>query len=551
MIKTRLYRLWYSLSAPGLLLGTLFFAVSLSPSLIPRPFELQAVLSGIALAAGYGLGVFVFWLWRFMELPVVRGRWLRWLKLGFGVISLAIATSFLVQAASWQNHLRALMELPPAETTRPFTVGVLALLIFVTLLALARLLRWFKLSLARHMGRVMPPRVALVLGVLVTLTLVWGLLSGVLARLALNSFDASFQQLDAYVEVDVGPPADPTASGSAESLLDWAELGRQGRRFVSRTPSLEDIMHLTPGPWQRPVRTYVGLNSAEDPRQRAQLALAEMKRIGAFDRELLVVVVPTGTGWVDPGAIRSIEHLYSGRVASVAVQYSYLPSWLSLLAQPDSGQDTARALFEAVYDHWRGLPANRRPRLYLHGLSLGALNSERAADIWDLIADPIDGALWSGPPFRSPTWQWASRNRVADSPAWLPRFRDGSVIRFANQDGGLENFDAPWGPLRIAYLQYASDPITFFEPSSFYREPAWMRDPRGPDVSDRLRWYPVVTFLQLAADIAAAEVAPIGYGHAYATEHYIDTWFALTEPAGWTEASLKRLKREIGDLNPD
>jgi uncharacterized membrane protein len=551
MIKTRIYRLWYSLSAPGLLLGTLFFAVSLSPSLIPRPFELQALLSGIALAAGYGLGVSLCWLGKFMELPMARGRWRRWLKLGFGLLCVAIAISFLVQASGWQNHLRGLMEMPPAETGRPLTVGLLALLIFILVLGVARLLRWFKRYLARHMRRVMPPRVALVMGALVTLMLVWGLLSGVMARLALNSFDASFQQLDAYIEDDIDPPENPTASGSAESLIGWDDLGRQGRRYISATPELEDIMRLSPGPWQRPARTYVGLNSAEDPRERAQLALNEMMRTGAFDRELLVIIVPTGTGWVDPGGIRSLEYLYSGRVASVAIQYSYLPSWLSLLAQPDSGEETARALFQAVYGHWRTLPPNRRPRLYLHGLSLGALNSERAADIWDLIVDPIDGALWSGPPFRSPTWQWVSANRAPDSPAWLPRFRDGSVIRFANQRGGLEDFDAPWGPLRIAYLQYASDPIVFFQPSALYREPAWMRDPRGPDVSDRLRWYPVVTFLQLAADVAAAEVAPIGYGHAYASEHYIDAWYALTEPAGWTEETLERLKREIGDLNSD
>lgn len=58
------------------------------------------------------------------------------------------------------------------------------------------------------------------------------------------------------------------------------------------------------------------------------------------------------------------------------------------------------------------------------------------------------------------------------------------------------------GPFRIAFLQYASDPVTFFDPAVLYREPEWMREPRGPDVSTELRWYPVVTMLQLLADIA-------------------------------------------------
>jgi ATP-dependent HslUV protease ATP-binding subunit HslU len=42
---------------------------------------------------------------------------------------------------------------------------------------------------------------------------------------------------------------------------------------------------------------------------------------------------------------------------------------------------------------------------------------------------------------------------------------------------------AVWGPLRIVFLQYASDPITFFRPDILYRRPTWLSEPRGPDVS--------------------------------------------------------------------
>ena len=112
-----------------------------------------------------------------------------------------------------------------------------------------------------------------------------------------------------------------------------------------------------------------------------------------------------------------------------------------------------------------------------------------------------------------------------------------------NQDGGLNEPDTEWGPLRIAYLQYASDPVTFFSFDTFYREPDWIRAPRGPDVSPALRWYPAVTMLQLMADIAAGvDVTPPGYGHNYAPEHYIDAWLALIEPEGWGEEEVERLK---------
>lgn len=540
-----------SLSTTGLLVGTLLFATSLSPSLVPRPFLMQAVLAGVAMAAGYGLGVFLHWLWRFMELPAFRGRVLQIGKFIAWASCLGVAIGFLFRASIWQNSVRELMLLPPVETTRPFSVGLIAILVFVLLLALARLLHLIKRTVVRTADRWVPTRIALVVGIAVTVLLVWSLASGVLARAVLSSFNVSFQQLDLLIEDDLDAPTHPLATGSAHSLLDWDLLGRQGRRFVAGASTIEELLQISPGAIRKPLRIYVGLNSAETIDQRVALALQEMLRVGAFQREFLVIATPTGTGYVDPAAIRSLEFLTSGNVTSVAVQYSYLPSWLSLLAQAEYGQDTARALFAEIYRHWRSLPPNRRPRLYLHGLSLGALNSERSVDMWDLVSDPIGGALWSGPPFRSQTWQWLSAQRNPSSPAWLPRFRDGSVVRFANQHGSLEDFDAPWGPFRIVYLQYASDPISFFRLDAFYREPAWMRGERAHDVSPKLRWYPIVTFLQLAVDIAAAETAPVGFGHRYATEHYINAWHALLEPPGWDAARLEELKRRIGDLQPE
>ena len=536
------------LCSAGLILGTLFFAVSLTPSLVPRPFVLQGLLSGMALGAGYGIGVLGRWLWRYLELPVAQGR-SRWVLKGvLGLLCIGIAIAFLVQASEWQNSVHSLMLLPPVETNRPFSVGLIAALVFAALLFVARLFGVITGTVSRRLNRIVPVRVSGFVALCFSIFLFWTIANGVFARAVMNAFDASFGQLDAHIEAEVDAPRNPNKTGSAQSLIAWRDLGRQGRRFVGSGPGREDIAAVTGLPAHEPVRVYVGLNSADTIEARTALALAELKRVGGFERSVLVIVTPTGTGWIDPGAINSLEYLHHGDVASVAVQYSYLPSWLSLLAQPDYGADTARALFRAVYDHWRQMPANARPRLYLHGLSLGALNSERSADVWDIVGDPLHGVLWSGPTYRSPTWQWVSNNRNPDSPAWLPRFRDGAVVRFTNQDNHLDDFDAPWGPLRIVYLQYASDPVTFFDPIAFFREPAWLSGNRGPDVSPSLRWFPVVTMLQLAVDIAAAENAPIGFGHAYATEHYIDAWRAVSAPEGWHDADIERLKAAIGDL---
>lgn len=128
------------------------------------------------------------------------------------------------------------------------------------------------------------------------------------------------------------------------------------------------------------------------------------------------------------------------------------------------------------------------------------------------------------------------------TPAWLPRFRDGSVIRFTDQHDRLHNPGSHWGPLRIAYLQYASDPITFFAPSMAWRRPAWLQPPRGPDVTPALRWIPVVTMLQVVADMRAGDITPAGHGHNFAADDYIESWVALTEPPNWTADDTRRLK---------
>jgi uncharacterized membrane protein len=262
---------------------------------------------------------------------------------------------------------------------------------------------------------------------------------------------------------------------------------------------------------------------------------------------VLIVVTPTGTGWVDPAAIDSVEYLHNGAVASVALQYSYLASWLSLLVEPGYGAGAARALFNEIYGYWITLPNDSRPRLYLHGLSLGAMNSEQSTDLIEVLGDPFSGALWSGPPYSSRLWRFLTDHRNPGSPAWLPRFRDGSFVRFMNQHGEAPDSaaNAAWGPMRVVYLQYASDPVTFFDYRSFYREPDWMLPPRGPDVSPQLRWYPVVTLLQLALDMLMAITAPIGHGHVYAPAHYIDAWMEVTDVRGWSPQEIMRLKQHL------
>lgn len=544
---------WRGLSRPALLVGTLFLAFSLAPSLLPRPVAFQGLVSGLSLSLGYAIGVAGAWVWRYLELPAVSGRLAGALTTTAAILCAGVLGLFAWQAAEWQNSVRVLMHLPRESGAGVPGVASGALLLFVVLLSAARLFRRTVTGAAHRFGRFLPVRVAHLAGVLLSVALFWAVLDGVLLAVALRLSDRVAQEVDATMPADLAPPDDPLRTGSGSSLIPWRLLGSQGRKFVTSGPSpgdLEDFFgHGTPAP----LRVYVGLNAADTPTARAELALRELERVGAFDRSVLLVISPTGTGWVDPAALDAVEYLLRGDVASVAVQYSYLPSVIALPTEGAYGADNARALFQAVYGHWTRLPRDRRPALYLYGVSLGALNTERSFDAHDIIADPIQGVLLAGPPFRSALWTVVTTTRQPDSPAWRPRFRDGSVVRFMTQQGGLDGGDAPWGPFRMAFLQYASDPITFFSVRSVFTRPDWLRGPRAPDVSPALRWYPVVSAVQLAADMLVASYPPPGFGHNFAAEHYIDAWLALIEPDGWTAADIARLKarfaasgREVG-----
>lgn len=536
-----------NLSGIGLALGTFLFAASLTPTLVPRTALMQGVLGGVCFAVGYGLGTAWRWLWAYLEMPKPNERFRRIGNIVIACVCVPVAGVFLANAAAWQNSIRKVMAMEPIASAHPFQLSLIALATFVVLLVLGRLFRLVALFLARRPLRFMPRRVAFAAGITITTLLVWTLANGFLVRISFRVLDSSFRERDALIEPTSPQPTDPLQSGSAASRVRWQELGRAGREFVASRPSAAEIAAMTGRSATQPIRLYVGLRAAETAEARARLALEELKRAGAFERAILVVITPTGTGWVDPSAIAPIEYLGDGNVASVALQYSYLSSPLSLLAQPEYGSEAARALFTEVYGYWTRLPKDRRPRLYLHGLSLGAMNSERSVELLDMIGDPVDGALWSGPPFGSRFWRDITDRRNPGSPAWLPEYRDGRFVRFMNQDGPRVPPETPWGVMRIAYLQYASDAVIFFDQRSFFRRPAWLEPTRGPDVSPEFRWYPIVTGLQLALDMAFATRTPMGYGHVYAPQHYVDAWVAVAGIRNWPQESLALLKRHLWD----
>ena len=526
-----------SFSHVGLCVAACFFAASVTPSLLPRHYGVQGVVSGIAVSIGYGIGRLIRAVVIWMQIPGLAPRPRRVLQRIATVMSAAVFANFLWRMTDWQNELRALVGMPPTPSAAPLRSLLIAAVVVAALFwvaaALARLRNWID----DHLDEYLPRRVAAIASVGLTIALVVSLINGVLTRGLLAAADRFFITTDRWMDPDQPPPSDPKACGSPESLIAWQTVGRRGRDFLAG-----GVVDDTGGD-VRPVRVYAGLRTAASPGDRAAVALAETIRLGGFDRSRLVVATPTGTGWIDDAAVDPLELMHRGDTAIVSMQYSYLPSWLTILVDPDRSLVASEALFDAVYAHWKTLPADSRPQLYLQGLSLGALGSEGSADLLDTFEDPIDGALWSGPPFPARRWADAVSHREPDTPVWQPIYRDSRLLRFAGPGGVVPSGPRHrWGPIRNVYLQYASDPMVWFRPDLWWRRPEWLDAPRGPDVSPSLRWMPIVTFLQVGFDLPRCTLVPDGHGHHYAAADYIDAWAEVTQPADWTADRSAKLK---------
>jgi uncharacterized membrane protein len=423
------------LSPEGLFLATVFLALSLTPSLVPRGAELQGALGGIAGAAGYVIWKAVAWIWCWLDLPLPRPDLLRRLRQGFAVAALLILVFSAWRAADWQNSVREVWGLPPVDTISLLTVGLLAVVVFLVLVLLGRFFGWLVVRSMRWLDGYVPRKIAKAAALLVAVVVFTTLLNGILLQSVLRLVDISSRAADSLIEPDLAQPNGADRPGGPASLIAWEDIGRLGRHFVASAPTQAEISAFWDAPAREPLRVYVGLTSAWRPEDRARLAFDELLRTGGFERDILVLAVPTGSGWLDAGSHDALEFMHRGDVATVAVQYSYLASWVSLLVDPSHGLREAQALFDLVYAHWTDLPPDARPRLYLHGLSLGAFLSQSTVPLLDVWGDPIDGALWVGSPFLSQFWRFVVLRRENDSPAWRPRFGNGSLIRAMNQDG--------------------------------------------------------------------------------------------------------------------
>ncbi|WP_297008373.1 alpha/beta-hydrolase family protein [uncultured Corynebacterium sp.] len=530
------YRL--RLSYTGSVVATVMMLLSMTPSLLPRGPLFQGVVTGASAAVGYLIGVFVSWLVRYMmnsdPSTEKRGRTLSWRWWApLGGLAAAAAVVGLWQFRVWQNEVRDLVGEDHLDWTAwPVTV-VIAVLVFLLLVLLGQ--GWGKLArtLYHWLDRVLPPRVARVCAVAVMVVFTVFLANGVVANYSLQFLNASFASANDDTPDDVTRPTDGYRSGSPDSLVSWESLGREGRKFVALGPSTDMLAEVNGRRAVEPIRSFVGLGSGDDLRANAALAAEELVRAGGLGREIIAVGSATGSGWINQATVDSLEYMYNGNVATVSMQYSYLPSWLSFLVDREQARQAGVYLFEAVDAKVRELPENRRPKIVVFGESLGSFGAEAAFGTIPTLTARTDGALFVGPTFNNDLWREATDRRDAGSPERLPVYDGGEHVRFAASTGDLDIPDAEWREPRTVYLQHASDPITWWSPDLVFNEPDWLRESRGADVLSSTRWLPIVTFLQVSADMAVSTGVPEGHGHKYISE-IPRAWAKILEPDGWT-----------------
>jgi uncharacterized membrane protein len=525
----------------GTAVGLVFVWLSLTPSLLPRGPLFQGLVSGAAGATGYGIGVFSVWLVRYMQSKDTSPPAPRWAWIALVVVGIIGQILMIVYFHVWQDEVRDLNGVPRLGFWDHPLTAVLSIIVLFALVEIGQLVGKLVRFLVRQLNRFAPPRVSAVVVVGLLLALTIALLNGVVVRFAMSTINKTFSAVNDETDPEFPAPTSTVRSGGPESETSWESLGHQGRVFVSAGPTIQKLQEFNGGRALEPIRAYAGLHSAPDIKATAELAADELERFGGLDRAVVAVATTTGTGWINEAEASALEYMYNGDTAIVSMQYSFLPSWLSFLVDKENARQAGQALFEAVDAKIREMPEAQRPKLVVFGESLGSLGGEAPFLALNNLVARTDGALFSGPTFNNTIWTELTHNRDKDSQMWLPIYDKGENVRFVAQPQNLDRPEDPWGTPRVVYLQHASDPIAWWNPDLLFAEPDWLREPRGDDVSGRMQWIPVVTFLQVSADMAVAVDVPDGHGHVY-VKNVADAWADILQPPGWTPEKTEKLR---------
>lgn len=162
------------------------------------------------------------------------------------------------------------------------------------------------------------------------------------------------------------------------------------------------------------------------------------------------------------------------------------------------------------------IPKEKRPKVVVFGLSLGAWSSSDAVmhtGIAGFDHYHIDRALWAGMPGLA---KWA-KIEDGEIDVDVPRGTMGIFDRPAQYEKQTKKQK---DNLRAVILNHDDDPIALIRPKIIIKKPKWLtKGHRGRGVPKQMEWSPFFTFLQVAIDAAnAMRVVPgkfRSHGHDY------------------------------------
>ena len=90
-------------------------------------------------------------------------------------------------------------------------------------------------------------------------------------------------------------------------------------------------------------------------------------------------------------------------------------------------------------------------------------------------------------------------------------------MRFADAPTDTVLTAEPWAAPHVLYLQHATDPVVWWNPSLLWSQPDWLKEPRGRGLSPHTLWFPVTTWAQVTVDLFVGTCSPTGSATTTAT----------------------------------
>jgi uncharacterized membrane protein len=555
-----------SLTVPEAITGIGGYAASFSPSLLPRPWYFQGLVSGLSAMFGYQVGLLLSWtasaVAERLGVEVRLKPGLRFGGMTAGAAVLAVGTVAIpLWSLRWHRNTANHVQRPgPGALWATGSAGVAAGVFWLLLgqwKATLWAIKFVTDRLSSH--RLAFGLLARLVSTLVVLATILVVLDQVILRGVVGVATSASAQVDRRTPPNVFQPATPLHSGSVESFEEWESLGLQGKRFTCAGPSRERIIEVLgdDAGVHQPIRAYASMNGRSLPEVTAAV-LAELDRTDAWSRRAILVVTTTGRGNVNEWSTSAFEFLMRGDCATAAMQYSGLPSAVTMLSSKQQPVEASRLLFGAIEERVNALPTDQRPKLYVAGESLGAFGSNGTFDSADDMVARAAGGVWTGCPTFSPLHTELTRARDAGSTSVLPVVDGGRHVRFAMTPQQLLTGPngqplGEWAEPRFVYLQNDTDPVVWWGTHLLWQRPAWLDETAGDGTPmGQMPWWPFITFWQIAVDMTACRSVGPGYGHKYHSAQCVPTWAAvlgLDPQADWS-AVIEALDTDVPPVAP-